>query len=72
MTTNAGASADRLRLAFELHEFAERAVRQRLRRDNPGITENEVDRRVGEWLSMRPGAEQGDAEGRPGTWPRRR
>ena len=67
----ANSEGDGLRLAFQLYEFAEALFRQRQRREEPGITDAEVDRRVGEWLSERPGAELGDAEGLPGTWPRR-
>lgn len=62
--------AEKLRLALDLYEFAEAMLRQRLRRENPGVTEAEIDLRVGEWLSDRPGAENGDGEGVPGTWPR--
>jgi len=55
-----------------LIEFAEAMLRQRLRRDHPGVSEEEIDAMVGSWYAERPGAELGDAKGVPGTWPRRR
>lgn len=58
-------------LAFELLDFAEALLRQRLRRENPGIGDEEIEERVAEWYSERPGAELGDAPGVPGVWPRR-
>jgi hypothetical protein len=56
--------ADRLRLAFELFEVGVEVYREKVRRDVPGISETELDRRVGEWLMTRPGAELGDCPGR--------
>ncbi len=64
-------AADRLRLAFELFELSEALLRQKLRRTVPGISEEEVELRVGAWLASRPGAEAGDSAGRPVAWPRR-
>jgi hypothetical protein len=63
---------ENLRLAFELIEFAEAMLRQRLRREHPDASEQDIDVMVGVWYAERPGAELGDAEGVPGTWPRRR
>jgi hypothetical protein len=60
-----------MRLAFELAELGEAMFRQRLRRDRPGLTEGEIDALVDAWRQRRPGAEHGDAEGRPVPWPRR-
>ena len=62
--------AERLRIAFELFEFAEAMVRQNWRRKHPGASEAELDAAVIAWLSRRPGAEYGDAEGHPVPWPR--
>ena len=66
----AAAAAERLRVALDLHDAGVEVMRQNLRRKHPTATEAEIERLVGRWLSERPGAEHGDAEGRPGTWPR--
>lgn len=58
-------------MAFELHEAGVDLMRQQLRREHPGETDADIERRLKEWLRHRPGAEHGDAQGRPGTWPRR-
>ncbi|MCM3878242.1 MAG: hypothetical protein NEA02_17725 [Thermoanaerobaculia bacterium] len=63
---------ENLGLTFELIEFAEAMLRQRLRRDHPAASEGDIDAMVGSWYAERPGAELGDAKGVPGTWPRRR
>jgi hypothetical protein len=65
------AAAERMRLAFELAELGEAMFRQRLRRDRPDRTEAEIDALVDAWRQRRPGAEHGDADGRPVAWPRR-
>jgi hypothetical protein len=65
------AAAERMRIALELAELAEAMLRQRLRRDRQGITEDEIDALVQAWREHRPGAEHGDAEGTPVAWPRR-
>jgi len=62
--------ADRLRLAFDLFEAGEAMMRQNLKRRHPDASPEEIERRLIEWLSHRPGAEHGDAEGRPAAWPR--
>jgi hypothetical protein len=56
--------AEHLRLAFELFEVGVDLYREKVRREAPGISEEDLDRRVGEWLMVRPGAELGDAPGR--------
>lgn len=61
--------AERLRVAFELHDLAVKMLRQRYRREHAGATEAEVEAAVAEWHSRRPGAEFGDAEGLPIPWP---
>jgi hypothetical protein len=43
-------------------------MRQRLRREFPGESEQQIDQRVAAWLRARPGAENGDADGRPRNW----
>lgn len=55
--------AARLRLALDLYEVGEAMVRQRVRRDHPGIDEAGVNARVRAWLRHRPGAEFGDHPG---------
>ena len=61
----------RLRMTLRLHDEGVRLMRQNLRRRHPDASDAEIDRRLGEWLSERPGAEFGDGEGTPGSWPRR-
>lgn len=46
-------------------------MRQRLKREHPGETDAEIERRITAWLHERPGAEHGDAVGRVVPWPRR-
>lgn len=53
----------RLRDALELHDLGVRMYRQRLRREQPQITDAELDEAVRAWLHDRPGAEHGDAVG---------
>ena len=42
-----------------------RMQEQRFRRENPGATDDEVTAFMRAWLRERPGAEHGDADGRP-------
>lgn len=65
-------AAEKLRIAFELFEAGLALMRQNLRRRHPEESEAEIDARLSAWLRERPGAEHGDAEGRPGGWPPRR
>lgn len=62
--------AERLRLALDLYETGEELMRQQIRRRYPDADPETVERMLTEWLRTRPGAEHGDAAGRPGTWPR--
>ena len=55
-----------LETIFALFEMAVRMRGERHRSDHPEATEAEVDAVVQAWLSHRPGAEFGDAEGVPG------
>ncbi|MGH4010262.1 MAG: hypothetical protein ACRDTH_19245 [Pseudonocardiaceae bacterium] len=48
---------------MELYEVGERMLRQRLRREPPHATPDEIDAEVGRWLRRRPGAEHGDYPG---------
>jgi hypothetical protein len=63
---------DRLRVAFELIDVAERMLRRRLRRECPQLSDEALEDGIAEWYGQRRGAELGDAEGVPGQWPRRR
>lgn len=62
-------AAARFQLALDLHEAGVLLMRQNLRRRHPSDSEKEIDARVEAWLLHRPGAEHGDAEGRPMAWP---
>jgi hypothetical protein len=57
--------AEKLRIALDLGEAGTELMLQNLRRRHPEADESEVERMLGEWLLERPGAEHGDAEGRP-------
>ena len=58
---------DKLRAAFELHEVGVALMRQNLRRRHPGDSDKAIDELLTDWLRTRPGAEHGDAAGRPST-----
>ncbi len=64
-------AARRLRTAFDLFVAGRRMMRQNLKRRHPEAKEREIDRRLRAWLRERPGAEYGDATGRPIAWPRK-
>jgi hypothetical protein len=55
----------RMKVAFDLYETAEAIMRQNLRRRHPEADEAEIERGLAAWLRHRPGAEHGDAVGRP-------
>jgi len=57
-------AATRLEDALELADLAERMVRERLRREFPEANDQELEQRVLAWLQHRPGAADGDAQGR--------
>ncbi len=44
--------------------------REQIRREHPTATEGEIEEMLRAWLAQRPGAEHGDAAGRPCTVPR--
>jgi hypothetical protein len=62
--------AERFALALDLYETGEAMLRQRLRRESPSATDAELEQAIRSWLSRRPGAESGDAEGLARSWPR--
>jgi Rv0078B-related antitoxin len=70
VSTDLAAAARRLRLAFDLYQTGEDMMRQRLRREHPDLSAAEIEALVMEWLLERPGAEFGDACGKPVPWPR--
>lgn len=57
--------AERLRIALDLHDAGVEMMRQNLRRRHPDADEQEIERLLVVWLHERPGAEHGDAVGRP-------
>jgi hypothetical protein len=61
---------NRLRTALELCDLGEELVEQRLRRENPSVNNDAIRKMIVDWYATRPGAEQGDAIGKPGVWPR--
>ena len=65
------AVAARLRTAFDLFLAGERMMRKNLKRRYPEATLEEIEHRLRSWMSERPGAEYGDAAGRPVPWPRK-
>lgn len=64
----AEAMARRMREAFDMFDAGVSMMRARLRREQPDADDQEIDRVVRVWLRTRPGAEYGDAEGRPRTF----
>lgn len=48
---------------FDLFDLGVQIMRQNLRRRHPAAPEDEIDRRLVEWVQHRPGAEGGDAVG---------
>jgi hypothetical protein len=70
MSRDAAQVASRLRLALEFFSAGESMMRAKLTRESPGSTESEIEARLQQWLADRPGAEYGDAVGRPVPWPR--
>lgn len=61
---------ERLQIALQLAGLAEQMMEQNLRRADSDATDEEIEARLLEWLRTRPGAEHGDACGRPVPWPR--
>lgn len=59
--------AEKLRAALELHEVGVELMRQNLRRRHPHASDETIEQLLTDWLRTRPGAEHGDAAGRPST-----
>ena len=64
------APARRLLTALELHDLGVAMMDQRLRREDPGASDEQIRARLRDWLHTRPGAELGDGVGRVVPWPR--
>jgi hypothetical protein len=58
-------AAERMRMALDLSELAEAVMRENLRRQHPDASQLALEALLTEWFATRPGAEHGDAEGRP-------
>jgi len=58
---------EKMQITFDLFEASVEIQRQNLRRNHPHATEKEIEDLLVAWLQHRPGAEHGDAEGRPAS-----
>lgn len=58
---------DRFRATLELYEVGENMLRQRLRRERPAASAQDIDGEIAAWLLRRPGAEHGDYPGPPSS-----
>ena len=56
----------RFQRIIELQELAERAFLYKLKKKSPNLTQDQISAEVYQWYRVRPGAEHGDGEGRPG------
>ena len=65
-------AAERLALCFDMFDLGAEMMEQKLRRQHPEASDDEIRSRYAAWLHERPGAEYGDGEGRPVIRPRRR
>ena len=63
-------AARRFKVTLELFEAGVAMMREKLRREHPEWADTAVEAAVAAWLRERPGAEHGDAVGRPVRWPR--
>jgi hypothetical protein len=63
MAKTAASIAQAFRTTLDLHETGVALMRQNLRRADPQATDQEIHRRLCEWLHTRPGAELGDVGG---------
>lgn len=63
-TRSAAAVAEAFRTTLDLFDAGVALQRQNLRRRHPGASDEEIDRRLGQWLRDRPGAAFGDGFGR--------
>ena len=59
------AVVEAFRTTLDLFQTGVDLMRQNLRRRHPNVSNEDIERRLGEWLQERPGAESGDCPGRP-------
>ena len=64
-TTDHDIMVAKLRQTFDLFEAGVSMKRASLRREHPHADADEIERLLRAWLMERPGAEHGDAVGRP-------
>ena len=55
--------AEKFRITCELRDMGIAMMRQKFRRENPSISESEVDELLRRWINDRPGARYGDVSG---------
>ncbi|MEV3938052.1 hypothetical protein AB0K52_18985 [Glycomyces sp. NPDC049804] len=55
--------AEKLRIAFDLHETGRRMYLQTLRRKHRGLSEEQLEAKLLQWLLAPPGGENGDFPG---------
>lgn len=65
MSALSDTAQERFTVALELAELAEQMLRSRVRRKHPEYGDADIERIVDAWYAERPGAEHGDAMGRP-------
>ena len=59
----------RMRTTLDLFELGEKMLRQRLRRERPEDSDNEIEEAVHAWRTKKHNADLGDAPGRLRRWP---
>jgi len=59
------AVVEAFRTTLDLFQTGVDLMRQNLRRRHPEASNEDIERRLGEWLQERPGAASGDCPGRP-------
>jgi hypothetical protein len=65
MRSSPTSARDAFLATLDLFETGVAIMRQNLRRADPDATDDDIDRRLRQWLRHRPGAERGDCVGRP-------
>jgi len=72
MRSSRESAARRLAVALDLSETGIQMMLQNLRRRYPRAGDRKIRELLDTWMTERPGAELGDAEGTPVPWPRSR
>jgi hypothetical protein len=65
VTTTSSSAGGAFRTTLDLFETGVELMRQNLRRSHPNATQQEIERRLDNWLRDRPGAKFGDCSGEP-------